>query len=366
MFNEYLDFIFNNQNLRIILSFFGALIISIIAIPTIIDVARARRLFDTPNSRTSHVDKIPTLGGLSIFAGFFISSLIFINIKLIPDFQYVIAGSLMIFFIGLKDDILAISPFKKLIGQIVASIIVIELGNIRFTSLHGFLGIYEIDYLTSVLLTLFVLIVIINSFNLIDGIDGLASGIGIVSSVTFGIWFYLVGEYQLTIMAASLVGALIAFFVFNVFGRKNKIFMGDIGSLLLGFITAIFIVKFNELNINPGNPYFVHSSPAVSIGILIVPLFDTLRVFINRLIKKKSPFKADRGHVHHRVLKLTNSHFKATLILMLVNIGFIVLVFLLQNMGIYKLTLIILILAIVFTYLPVLLLRMKKKNSVHP
>ena len=363
MFNRYLDFTFNNQGLLIILSFFGAMIISIIAIPTIINVARVKRLYDTPNCRASHVDKTPTLGGLSIFAGFFISSLIFINIKLIPDFQYVIAGSIIIFFIGLKDDILSISPLKKLIGQIVAFIIVIEFGNIRFTNLHGFLGIYEIDYLTSVLLTLFVLIVIINSFNLIDGIDGLASGIGIVTSVTFGIWFYLVREYQLTIMAACLVGALIAFFVFNVFGRKNKIFMGDIGSLLLGFITAIFVVKFNELDINPGSPYFIHSSPAVSIGILIVPLFDTLRVFIIRLIHKKSPFKADRGHVHHRILKLTNSHFKASLILMLANIGFIVLVFLLKNMGIYKLTLILLILAIALSYLPVLLLRMKRKQN---
>ncbi len=363
MLNGYLGFIFNNQVLLIVLSFFGALIISVIAIPTIIAVARAKRLFDTLNGRTSHLVKTPTLGGLSIFAGFLISSLVFLNIKQIPDIQYIIAGSLIIFFIGLKDDISAISPFKKLIGQIVAALIVIELGNIRFTSLYGFLGVYEIDYFTSVLLTLFVLIVIINSFNLIDGIDGLASGIGIVTSATFGIWFYLVGEYQLTIIAASLVGALIAFFVFNVFGRKNKIFMGDIGSLLLGFITAIFVIKFNELNANPGNPYFIHSSPAVSIGILIIPLFDTLRVFVIRLIHKHSPFKADRGHVHHRILTLTNSHFKSTLIFMLVNMGFIVLVFLLQNMGIYKLTLIMLIMAIVLSYLPVLLLKMKKKQN---
>jgi UDP-N-acetylmuramyl pentapeptide phosphotransferase/UDP-N-acetylglucosamine-1-phosphate transferase len=364
MFNGYLDFIFNNQGLLIILSFFVALIITFVAIPAIIDVAKAKRLYDTPNRRTSHIQNIPRLGGLAIFsAGFFLSLMIFMDIKLMPDIQYIIGGGVIIFFIGFKDDILAIAPFKKLLGQIVAAVIVIELGDIRFTSLHGFLGIYEINYLTSVLLTLFVLIVIINSFNLIDGIDGLASGIGIISSVTFGIWFYLIGEYQLTIMAASLVGALIAFFVFNVFGRKNKIFMGDIGSLLLGFITAIFVIKFNELNINPGNPYFIHSSPAVSIGILILPVFDTLRVFIVRLNHKQSPFKADRGHVHHRILKLTNSHFKATLILILVNIGFIVLVFLLQNMSIYKLTLILLILAIALSYLPVLLLRMKKKQN---
>lgn len=363
MVDRYLEIIFNNQGLLIIFSFVSALIITYVSIPSIIAVARAKLLFDTPNGRTTHTGNIPTLGGLAIFAGVFISCMIFLKIKLMPDIQYIVAGSLIIFFIGLKDDILTIAAPKKLILQIVASLIVILLGDIRITSLHSFLGIYEINYFASVIITLFVMIVVINAFNLIDGIDGLASGVGILSSMTLGIWFYLAGEYQLAILATSMIGALISFFIYNVFGKKNKIFMGDIGSLLLGFLTVVLIIKFNEINKDYNIPYFIHSAPAVSIGILIIPLFDTLRVFVVRLAKGQSPFKADMSHVHHRLLMITKKHLKTTVILLWINVGFIVLVFTFNYLSIYKLTLILLILAILLSYLPVWLFQRQQKKQ---
>lgn len=356
--------IFQNEALLVFASFLLAAIITYVAIPTVIDVARAKHLFDEPNGRTSHSHSTPTLGGLAIFTGYVIASMVFINISMIPEVQYVIAGSIIIFFIGLKDDIIAIDPLKKLIGQIIAAGIIIDLGNIRIMSLEGFLGIYEIDYFSSAVLSLFVVIVIINAFNLIDGIDGLASGIGILTSSVFGFWFYLVGEYQLSILAASLVGALGTFFLFNVFGHKNKIFMGDTGSLLLGFFSSVLALKFIELNSFMENEYAMHTAPAIAIGILIVPLFDTLRVFTIRVLKKKSPFQADRQHVHHRLLTLGNNHLQATSILIGANVFFIALVFVLRSMSIYWLTLIVFMLALILSYIPVLLVRRKQKKNI--
>ncbi|MCF8227637.1 MAG: undecaprenyl/decaprenyl-phosphate alpha-N-acetylglucosaminyl 1-phosphate transferase [Bacteroidales bacterium] len=354
--------LFQNYGLLIFASFLLAALITYVAIPTVIDVARAKRLFDEPNGRGSHTLSTPTLGGLAIFAGYVISSMIFINIELIREVQYVIAGSIIIFFIGLKDDIIALDPLKKLIGQIIAAGIIIDLGNIRIASLQGFMGIYEIDYFSSAIFSLFVVIVIINAFNLIDGIDGLASGIGILTASVFGFWFYLVEEYQYSILAASLVGALSTFFLFNVFGHKNKIFMGDTGSLLLGFFSSVLALKFIDLNSSLSNPYNVNAAPTVAIGILIVPLFDTLRVFTIRVLKRKSPFKPDRQHVHHRLLTLGNSHIQATSILLGANILFIALVFLLQPIGIYWLTIIILTLALVLSYIPVYMVRRRKEK----
>lgn len=319
--------IFQNHALLIFASFVLATIITFVAIPTVIDVARAKLLFDEPNGRGSHTQNTPTLGGLAIFTGYVIASMIFIDISRIPEIQYVIAGSIIIFFIGLKDDITGVDPLKKLIGQIIAAGIIIDLGNIRIMSLEGFLGIYEIDYFSSAVLSLFVVIVIINAFNLIDGIDGLASGIGILTSSVFGFWFYLVGAYQLSILAASLVGALSTFFLFNVFGHKNKIFMGDTGSLLLGFFSSVLALKFIALNSAMDNEFSMHTAPVIAIGILIVPLFDTLRVFTIRVLKKQSPFRADRQHVHHRLLTLGNNHLQAASILIGANVLFIGLVF---------------------------------------
>jgi UDP-GlcNAc:undecaprenyl-phosphate/decaprenyl-phosphate GlcNAc-1-phosphate transferase len=359
---NYMSFLFQNEGLLIFTSFVLAVIITYIAVPAVIDVARAKHLFDEPNGRTSHTVSVPTLGGLAIFAGFVISSMIFINIQKIPEIQYVIAGSIVIFFIGLKDDIIALAPLKKLMGQIVAAGIIIDLGNIRLTSLQGFLGVYEIDYFSSAVLSLFVVIVIINAFNLIDGIDGLASGIGIITASTFGFWFFMIGEYQLSILAASLVGALTSFFMFNVFGNKNKIFMGDTGSLLLGFFSSVLVLKFIELNIGLEGPFALKNAPVAAIAILIVPLFDTVRVFFIRVAKQRSPFRPDKQHVHHRLLILGNSHKKATMYLLAANLVFILFVFICRDLSMYWMLLIVSLSAGVFSFIPVWLVRRKSKK----
>ena len=290
--------------------------------------------------------------------------MIFLYIPDIPYIQYVIAGIIVVFFIGLKDDVIYVTPMTKFVAQLFAATIIIDLGGIRLSGLYGLFGITEIGYYGSDLLSIFVIIAIVNAFNLIDGIDGLASGIGILASLVFGTWFYLVGELQLAIMACALIGALLAFFRFNLYSKKYKIFMGDIGSLLLGFVMAIFAIKFNDINGSMGHdPLRVIAAPAVSIGILIVPIYDTARVSIVRLIHGRSPFSADREHVHHYLVDLTGSHKKSTFIILCVNIAFIVIALLLSDLRIYQLTLILIGLAAIVSFIPYYLVRRKKKNT---
>ncbi|MBI9039395.1 MAG: undecaprenyl/decaprenyl-phosphate alpha-N-acetylglucosaminyl 1-phosphate transferase [Bacteroidales bacterium] len=357
---DLINTIFDNVTFLMFSSIILSFLITYISIPTIVSVAKTKHLVDEPSGRTSHNGSIPTLGGIAIFAGILISLLIFIDLRLFSSIQYITPGLLILFFIGLKDDILSISWKKKLLGQIIAALIVILLGDIRITNLHGFFGVYEIGYLLSVLLSLFIFIVIINCFNLIDGIDGLSAGMGIIASIVLGVWFFIINNNQYFILSFGITGSLLAYFYFNVFSKKNKIFMGDTGALIIGFLIAVLIIEFNEYNIGLNSIYAIKSAPAVSIGILFVPLFDTLRVFIIRISRKKSPFHPDMEHLHHKLIKIGNSHFKATMILLGINILFIIIVYFLQGIGILKLTSIILILGLLLSLIPVFLARKKK------
>lgn len=351
------------EYLYIAISMLTAFLVVLFSVPSIVKVALKKHLFDEPGLRTSHKHAIPTLGGLAIFAGFIFSLSVTPNINPMEEEAIIIAASVIIFFIGLKDDILVTAPITKLGGQLVSGAILVVLGDIRITSLHGFYGITEIPYTFSLLLTIFLIIVIINAFNLIDGIDGLSSGIGILTASTFGIWFYLFGKVQWAVLSFALVGSLMAFFIYNVFGKKNKIFMGDTGSLLLGLIMSIITIQFNEFNKNTGMDYAIHAAPAVAFGILIVPLFDTLRVMFIRIVLKRSPFKADKNHIHHKLLDLGYSHIKSTLILLFVNIIFIIFVFAASDkFEILRLMLLLLIAAMIISHVCVLLAD-RKRNA---
>jgi len=359
-----MQFLFYFENLIPFESFLLAFIITFLAIPSIVDVSRIKHLYDVPNGRASHKGNIPTLGGLAIFAGFVISTMIFLYIPDIPYIQYVIAGLIVVFFVGLKDDVITIAPMIKFIGQLFAATIIIDLGDIRLRGLYGLFGIVDIGYYGSDFLTIFVIIAIVNAFNLIDGIDGLASGVGILASIVFGAWFYLAGHIQLAIMTCALIGSLLAFFWFNVYSKKHKIFMGDIGSLLLGFIMAIFAIKFNDLNYTIGHiPLRIVAAPAVSIGILIIPIYDTIRVSVVRMYYGRSPFKADREHIHHYLVDLTGSHKKATFILLVFNVMFIGIALLLSDLRIYQLTLILITLAAILSSIPYFMIRKKPRSQ---
>lgn len=351
-----------NENYIIAFAFFASLIISLVSIPSIIKVAELKNLFDEPDSRKVHQNSVPTLGGLAIFSGFAVSSLFFCNIVEIPELKFFIAGTIILFFIGIKDDILMIAPITKLLGQIIVTFIIVFFSDIELTNVHGFLGINEIPRYVGIPLTIFVFLVVINGFNLIDGIDGLSSSIGVVSAGTLGLWFYLVGEYQYTIIAVSISGALIGFLRYNVLSKTNKIFMGDTGSLIIGLVVSILIIKFNEMNITKNFEYSKYGAPAISIAILVIPLFDTLRVMFIRFWQRKPLFQPDKQHIHHTFIDLGLSHRQAVLIIVIINILFISAAMVLQNqMGIRRLTLLLLLSAMITFQIPIWLKNKKKK-----
>jgi UDP-GlcNAc:undecaprenyl-phosphate GlcNAc-1-phosphate transferase len=335
-------------------------LISWVSIPTIVKVSSLKKLFDVPNERTSHTTTIPILGGLSIFAGFTLSAIIF---SLKPDsgeLKFLIGAIIVLFFTGLKDDILIIDPKKKFLSQLLAALILVILGNIRITDFHGAFGIQHISYISSIIFTVFLIVVIINGFNLIDGVDGLAAGIGILTSLFLGIWFLLSGHFTYAILCFSLIGSLIAFFIFNAYGKENKIFMGDTGSLVTGLIISVFTVKFLEFEKSAEIGLQFLATAAMAFGLLIIPLFDTLRVFILRILNGKSPFKADRNHIHHNLLKLGYSHLRVTSILIFLNLFFILFVYLFQELGSVLLIIITTSLAFILSFF--LDYRLRKKN----
>lgn len=328
-----------------------AFVITFMAIPSIIRVSLIKNLFDEPGERKSHASSIPTLGGLAIFAGVVFSFAFWSSPFALPSAQYIIAAVIVMFFIGIKDDIVELTAHKKLYGQVLAAVIITVFADIRLTSLYGIFGFYDIPYWFSVLLSIFTILVIINAYNLIDGIDGLAGGVGAIAAFTFGLWFFNYNQIGLCILAFSLFAALLAFLVYN-FSPAN-IFMGDTGSLVIGLILSILAIQFIELSF-ASLPYAFpfRSSPAMAIAILIVPLFDTFRIFVLRLMNGKSPFAADRNHIHHVLLDFGLSHREASLSLYLVNISFILTALALRNLSSLLLLAVLIFMAVILSFVP--------------
>ena len=315
---------------NIILSGTLAFLITFFAIPVIIQVAREKKLFDEPDERKVHKMVIPTLGGLGIFAGFILATLLGAPLGT-NELQYFAAAAIVIFFLGIKDDILILSAAKKFIGQLIAAGIVIKFGGVQITHLHGFFGFNEMPNFASIVFTLFTVIVIVNSFNLIDGVDGLAGSLGLLTALVFGSYFAFIGQTLYAVMAFSLAGSLIGFLIYNF--SPAKIFMGDTGSLLIGLINSIMVIKFINIAGTTGTALPLQAAPAIGIAILIVPLLDTLRVFTLRILDRRSPFSPDRTHVHHFLLDLGYSHRQVTLLCVGTNVALIVLAILLRGLG---------------------------------
>lgn len=336
----------------LVLSFITAFLLTFFAIPSVINIAKVKHLCDDPDDRRSHTVSTPSLGGVAIFAGIIFSIILWTPFKHFGDLQYILCAFVIIFLIGLKDDILPMSPYKKLYGEIFATLILIYKCDIRLTSLYGIFGITDLPYIASILLSTFTILVIINAINLIDGINGLAGSIGLLITLFYGFWFYEVNSLGLSIVAFSLAGSLLAFLNYNF--TPAKIFMGDTGALLIGLVCAILSIKFIELHrVLPdqlGNFRF-QAVPSVAIAILIIPLFDTIRVFTKRLIKGKSPLYPDRTHIHHLLLDRGFSHLQATGILVVVNIIFILIAYYFQNIGSLLLLILIISIALIATYL---------------
>lgn len=309
-----------------ILFFLGAYLLTFFTIPKIIGLVEYKNLMDNPNSRSSHAKRTPTLGGVSffyalIFALFFLRT--WCNHQ---EAIYVIPGLTILFIIGLKDDLVVLSPYTKLIAQFIAIVFIISNESFTIQSLNGFLGIQDIPVYIYYAIAGFIMLTIINAYNLIDGIDGLAAIVGIVILIIYATIFYMTGEYFFLLLSLTLNGCLIAFLKYNLSTTSEKIFMGDTGSLIVGFIISVLTLKFLALSPEKYDslPFLIENIPLIAISILIVPLFDTARVFTIRLASKRSPFSPDRNHTHHILIDYFKmSHKKASIIIGGFNLVFV-------------------------------------------
>jgi UDP-GlcNAc:undecaprenyl-phosphate GlcNAc-1-phosphate transferase len=317
--------------LNVLLTLTIAFAITLMAIPAIIRVANEKKLYDIPDARKLHSKPIASLGGVGIFLGFSIAFLLSLAASGTPEFQYIMAASIVTFFLGLKDDILILSATKKFLVQVAAAALLIHMGGLRIESMYGIFDIYELPALVSYAVTYITIIVVINAYNLIDGVDGLAGSLGLLTMSIFGTYFLAEGLLGYSMMAFALAGSLGAFLVFN--HHPARIFMGDSGSLLLGLINAVMVIKFIQVAGSPSALFPLGSAVAIGFSILIIPLLDTLRVFSIRISRGRSPFSPDRNHIHHLLLDRGLSHGSVTLTCLMLNIFFIGVAYLGQSIG---------------------------------
>lgn len=304
----------------IFLAVITSFLIVLLTTPSFIKVAYLKHLFDEPGEgRKLHTRKVPLMGGMMIFAGTLFSFLLWLPVNEMGVIKYLVPSLLIMFFVGVKDDIIGTAPVKKLAAHLVVGFIMVLMANVKLTSLHGLFGIREIPEWAGIMLSVFTYIVVVNAFNLIDGVDGLAAGVGLIASTVFGFWFYYAGDWTYAILSFSLAGGLLAFLRFNF--SPAKIFMGDSGSLTIGFLIAVMAIEVVEYDAkNLPEAISNISKPILAMSVLVYPLIDTIRVFFLRAIKGVSPFTADRNHIHHRLIDLGLSHRQTVLIIYLFNL----------------------------------------------
>lgn len=338
-----------------------SLSVSMALIPLIIRFVNKWGLVDTPNARSAHSKPTPTLGGVAVFLGFICVAMIFGY--LIPKAIFLLAALLIIFACGLLDDLMDLSPLIKLLAEFGAAFLVCY-ADMRLKSFHGLFGVEEIPVYLQYLVSVFLIVGITNAFNLIDGIDGLAGGIGVINAILVGLLFIASNRVELGLISFALAGSLLGFLYYNF--NPASIFMGDSGSLPVGFIFAALGLKLMDTNVVINGVILSHHTMSLMvIGILFLPVFDFIRVTIYRITRKQSPFKADKNHVHHLLVNIGFNHKTSTIILYITNIILITLAFLLRDFWIE----ISMALLFVFSYLFLELMSLKKikniKNEMH-
>lgn len=318
---------------QIILPFLVALTSTIVILPYVIRVAKEKKLFDIPNERKIHTALIPRFGGLAIFFGLLVSILMFIDLFNNYSFFYLFTSIIILFSIGIIDDVKGMRAMDKFYVQIFAAFIV-AYGGFRLESLYGLFGVYELPIGVQYILTTLIIVGVTNAYNLIDGIDGLAGGIGLINFVVLGMIFLHLNNLSFAIISFVFAGSILGFLTFNF--QPAKIFMGDAGSLIVGFsmITiGIYAINNNEL---VSNMRYVTNINIIIGSIVFLPVMDTLRVFFLRLIHKKSPFTPDKNHIHHILLNQGLNHRSSSLMLYAANILIIIMGFILKDISIDK------------------------------
>ncbi len=305
----------------------GTFLVTYYLIPKVLWIVREKDLYKPVIQRSAHSNATPTLGGVAFFTTFVLVVSMLQSFYVLPTGNHLIAAVTLMFMVGLKDDLVVSTAKVKLIGQLLAAAFIVFSPEMQLTSLYGFMGIHEIPAAIGYLLSAFIVIALVNAYNLIDGINGLAAIIGIVVSTAYGIGFYLIGAPFFTLICVVVIGILLAYLPFNFSRGRKRIFMGDSGSLMIGLVLGFLTIKMLSLPVNipwidPGN------EPAhrilMVLAVLFIPTFDTARVILIRLWKRQSPFEADANHTHHILLGLRLSHLKSSLLLGALNVLVIV------------------------------------------
>lgn len=308
-----------------------AVLLSILLFPVLIKVLRDRGIFASQGSRRLHNDQRPSMGGLAIFATATITIFIWTSFSELIPYKGLSISLIIMLIIGLRDDLLELTPATKFVSQFVPVVFLVLLQNTRLTSTYTLFA-YDFSTPEIWIVTVLSILVITNSFNLIDGVDGLAGSLGALSLLTFGIWFTLTGTITLAQVALSFIGGIVGFLVYN--WSPSKIFMGDTGSLIVGLLCAFMAVTFLNANdtLESGSPYHFGNAVTFAISTLGVPIFDTVRVSIIRVSRLKSPFHADKNHLHHVLLRAGLGHGGTTIALTLLNVFFVALAIVFRNL----------------------------------
>lgn len=326
---------------------FISILIGLIVIPRIVVISKKKRLFDRIDERKSHRSPVSRLGGIAFLPAMIIAFCLGMGIRyyygygmrlidetqFMMEFMFFTAGAFLLFFLGMADDLIGISFKKKFFVQILAAIALV-LGNVYLKDFNGLLGIYEVNTWAGSVCSVLFIVFVINAFNLIDGVDGLCSILGVLSLSVIGTLFIVNGVYIYAMMAFAFLGVLIVFYYYNAVSRKMKIFMGDSGSLILGYVIAFLIIRFCNENENGSLPHYMNNGVVVMTSVIFIPLFDTLRVFVSRLMRGHSPFFPDRTHIHHKFLRMGYSHLRSTTGILLLSVGFILLNFIMAFLGV--------------------------------
>ncbi|MDG1399011.1 MAG: MraY family glycosyltransferase [Polaribacter sp.] len=324
-----------------IIIFTFSLAISYLCYPVIIKISKLKNLMSDKNFRSVHTSQTSNLGGIGIFIAIYLAVAFFGNQFDNQNLIYLLGAISIMFFMGLADDLINLKAKSKIIVQFIATLSLIITTNLRIENLHGFLGIYELPFMLSVLLTSLFFLLIINSFNLIDGVDGLAGSFAITVTSFFGYNFYVNQNYSMFCLSIIIIGSLLSFLIFN-FSKRNKIFMGDTGSMVIGFLLAYQVINFINIDFHETSILYNAKVLLFSVALFSFPLLDTIRVVLIRIKAGKNPFVADKNHIHHRLLECGLSHKKISLLTSIFTIITVSGIYLFQDLEVHRLTLILL------------------------
>lgn len=282
-------------------------------IPVIIEVAAAKKLFDLPDHRKQHITPVPPLGGVGIIISLAFAFFLWADLSQVPELKFGLLGILAIFFMGLKDDLVEMDATRKFVIQIVMAGLA-AFGGLRITHLHGLFGLEALPLSIQYAITVFAIVGLANAFNLIDGIDGLSGGLSSICFLGLGLIFSSLGLHVYSLLAFVGLGATLGFLKYNY--SPAKIFMGDAGSLSLGFLIALMSIKLIQTTAVLSGFVSISSLFITFVfSLIIIPIVDVSQVMTNRILHGRSPFDPDRGHLHHILLRLGLSHKQAALVL---------------------------------------------------